>query len=64
VKRETDKTLEKEINGILRTEYGKVSSLNALLLPRILESREKSRWHEFEADSLGLFYLKMLNLIY
>ena len=58
VKRETDKELEKEINGILRTEYGKVSSLNALLLPRILESREKSRSHEFEADSLGLLYLK------
>jgi predicted Zn-dependent protease len=58
VKRETDKALEKEINGILRTEYGKVSSLNALLLPRILESREKSRSHEFEADSLGLLYLK------
>lgn len=58
VKRETDKTLEKEINGILRTEYGKVSSLNALLLPRILESREKSRLHEYEADSLGLMYLK------
>jgi Zn-dependent protease with chaperone function len=58
VKRETDKELEKEINGILRTEYGRVSSLNALLLPRILESREKSRSHEFEADSLGLLYLK------
>jgi hypothetical protein len=58
VKRETDKALEKEINGILRTEYGRVSSLNALLLPRILESREKSRSHEFEADSLGLLYLK------
>lgn len=58
VKRETDKELEKEISGILRTEYGKVSSLNALLLPRILESREKSRSHEFEADSLGLLYIK------
>jgi len=58
IKNETDKSLEKEINGILRTSYGQVSSLNALLLPRILESREKSRSHEFEADSLGLMYLK------
>jgi len=54
---ETDKTIEKEIDGILRTSYGQVSALNALLLPRILESREKSRSHEFEADSLGLIYL-------
>ena len=54
---ETDKTIEKEIDGILRTSYGQVSALNALLLPRILESLEKSRSHEFEADSLGLIYL-------
>jgi Zn-dependent protease with chaperone function len=58
IKNETDKTIEKEINGILKTSYGQVSALNALLLPRILESREKSRSHEFEADSLGLMYLK------
>ena len=58
IKNETDKNLEKEINGILRTSYGQVSALNALLLPRILESREKSRNNEFEADSLGLLYLK------
>jgi Zn-dependent protease with chaperone function len=58
IKNETDKTIEKEINGILRTSYGQVSALNALLLPRILESREKSRSNEFEADSLGLMYLK------
>jgi Zn-dependent protease with chaperone function len=57
IKNETDKTIEKEINGILKTSYGQVSALNALLLPRILESREKSRSHEFEADSLGLMYL-------
>ena len=55
---ETDKTIEKEINGILKTSYGQVSALNALLLPRILESREKSRSNEFEADSLGLMYVK------
>lgn len=58
IKNETDKTIEKEIDGILRTSYGQVSALNALLLPRILESREKSRSHELEADSLGLMYLK------
>ena len=58
IKNETDKTIEKEIDGILKTSYGQVSALNALLLPRILESREKSRSHEFEADSLGLMYLK------
>lgn len=58
VRLETDKALEKEINGILRTDYGKVSALNALLLPRILESKEKSRRNEFEADSLGLIFLK------
>ena len=57
IKNETDKSIEKEINGILKTSYGQVSALNALLLPRILESREKSRSHEFEADSLGLIYL-------
>jgi Zn-dependent protease with chaperone function len=57
IKNETDKTIEKEINGILKTSYGQVSALNALLLPRILDSREKSRIHEFEADSLGLMYL-------
>lgn len=57
IKNETDKSIEKEINGILKTSYGQVSALNALLLPRILESREKSRMHEFEADSLGLMYL-------
>lgn len=55
---ETDKNIEKEINGILKTSYGQVSALNALLLPRILESREKSRSNEFEADSLGLMYVK------
>jgi Zn-dependent protease with chaperone function len=58
IKNETDKTIEKEIDGILRTSYGQVSALNALLLPRILESREKSRSHELEADSLGLMYVK------
>jgi len=57
IKNETDKNMEKEINGILKTSYGQVSALNALLLPRILESREKSRSNEFEADSLGLIYL-------
>jgi len=56
--RETDKSLEKDISVILRTEYGKVSALNSLMLPRILESREKSRRHEFDADSLGLIFLK------
>jgi Zn-dependent protease with chaperone function len=58
IKNETDKNIEREINGILKTSYGQVSALNALLLPRILESREKSRSNEFEADSLGLMYLK------
>ena len=58
IKNETDKNLEKEINGILKTSYGQVSALNALMLPRIMESREKSRSNEFEADSLGLIYMK------
>lgn len=64
IKNETDKTIEKEINGILKTSYGQVSALNALLLPRILESREKSRNNEFEADSLGLMYLKKAQFNY
>ncbi len=64
IKNETDKNIEKEIDGILRTSYGQVSALNALLLPRILESREKSRSHEFEADSLGLMYLKEAHFNY
>lgn len=64
IKNETDKSIEKEINGILKTSYGQVSAINALLLPRILESREKSRNNEFEADSLGLMYLKRAQFNY
>jgi len=56
--RETDKEINKEVNSILKSDYGQVSALNALLVPRIMESREKSRQHEFEADSLGLVFLK------
>lgn len=59
--RETDKELKSEVNSILKTEYGKVTALNELLLPRILESREISRNHEFEADSLGFIYFKNTN---
>ena len=58
VKYETDDSLRREIKSILSDEYGRVSALNRLLVPRLLESREVSRNHEFSADSLGLIYIK------
>lgn len=61
VQRETDADLKLGVKSILKSEYGQVSALNELLLPRILESREISRMHEFEADSLGLIYFKNTN---
>ncbi len=58
VKYETNDSLKREINSILRDEYGRASALNKLLIPRLMESREVSRNHEFSADSLGLIYIK------
>ncbi len=55
---ETDKEIKKEVSTILKSDYGQVSALNALLVPRILESREKSRKNELDADSLGLVLLR------
>lgn len=56
IRLETDEQLNKEINKILRSDYGHVTALNALLIPTILESKEMSRKQEYEADSLGLIY--------
>lgn len=58
VRLETNDTLRSEMRAIARSEYGAVSAMNKLMLPRILESREVSRNHEFSADSLGMVYLK------
>lgn len=56
--RETDPDFRRDVKKILKNEYGVVSALNELVIPRIFESREQSRKHEFEADSLGYVYLK------
>ena len=53
---ETNDTLLQKINTIIKTEYKTSSALNKLLAPRLLESLEESRNHEFSADSLGLIY--------
>ena len=58
VKYETNDSIKKEIKTILKDEYGRASALNELLVPRLMESREVSRNHEFSADSLGLIYIK------
>ncbi|MEO9258608.1 MAG: M48 family metallopeptidase [Crocinitomicaceae bacterium] len=56
--RETDPEVKKQLREILRSKYGVVTALNELMIPRIFESREESRNHEFEADSLGYIYMK------
>jgi Zn-dependent protease with chaperone function len=53
-KSSNDEALEKKIKEIYKNEYGIVTELNELLLPRLLENREESRNKEFEADSIGL----------
>lgn len=58
VVRETDPDFHRDVKKIFKNEYGVVSALNELIIPRIFESREQSRKHEFEADSLGYVYLK------
>lgn len=58
VKYETNDSIKREIKTILKDEYGRSSALNELLVPRLMESREVSRNHEFSADSLGLIYIK------
>lgn len=55
---ETNDTLVQKINSIKKTEYKTSTALNQLLAPRLLESLEVSRKHEFSADSLGLIYCK------
>lgn len=61
VKLVTNDSIQNKIDEIKRQEFGKVSALNALLAPRLFESRELSRKHEYEADSLGLIYLLNAN---
>jgi hypothetical protein len=53
-KKSKDEVLEKKIKEIYKKEYGIVTELNELLLPRLLENREESRLKEFDADSIGL----------
>lgn len=57
----TNDTLKRQLKTISKQSYNQVSALNALVLPRILEDREKSRAHEFSADSLGLVYMLNAN---
>jgi hypothetical protein len=55
---ETDKELKDNIKSISKSDYGHVSELNKLLVPRLLENKQESRKNEFQADSLGLLYVK------
>ena len=55
---ETDKELKDNIKTISKVDYGHVSELNKLLVPRLLENKQESRTNEFQADSLGLIYVK------
>lgn len=45
-----------------RQSYGNVTAMNELMFPLLTMSRENSRKHEFEADSLGMQYYNNLNL--
>ncbi len=54
---ETNKELKKDIKSIEKLEYGKITALNNLLLPRIMESKNESREHETGADSLGAVFV-------
>ncbi len=56
VKMVTNSKLNQELKNASKQKYNQVSALNAIMLPRILETREKSRFHEFSADSLGFIY--------
>jgi hypothetical protein len=55
---ETDKELKNNIKSISKSEFGHVSELNKLLMPRLLENKQESRKNEFQADSLGLTFVK------
>ncbi|MBP5983725.1 MAG: M48 family metallopeptidase [Fluviicola sp.] len=56
VKMVTDTRLNQELKNVSRQKYNQASALNKIMLPRILETREKSRSHEYAADSLGFIY--------
>lgn len=45
-----------------RQEFGNVTAMNELMFPLLTMSKENSRKHEFEADSLGMQYYNNLNL--
>lgn len=55
---ETDEELNEELKAAVQQEYGQVTALNKVMIPRILESKATSQKHEFEADSLGAVYSK------
>lgn len=55
---ETDIDLKSSIKTISKAEYGHVSELNKLLVPRLLENKQESRKNEYQADSLGFIYFK------
>lgn len=45
-----------------RQSYGNVTAMNELMFPLLTMSRENSRKHEFQADSLGMQYYTNLHL--
>lgn len=55
---ETDEELNEELKAAVHQDYGQVTALNKVMIPRILESKATSQKHEFEADSLGAVYCK------
>ncbi len=54
----TDKDLLAQLKAARKRDYGQVSALNELLSPRLFESKEKSRFNELQADSIGFVYIK------
>lgn len=46
-------SINRRIREIKRSDYGRVSALNELMIPWILSSKSISRTCEFEADSIG-----------
>jgi Zn-dependent protease with chaperone function len=61
VKFQTNDSIKQEIHQIKNSQYGKVSAYNQLLIPRLLETAETSRRHEFSSDSLGFIYIQQAN---
>ncbi len=61
VKQHFDKDVRAQKNKIMSSEYGRVSALNKLFIPILLENQEESRKHETEADVFAYKTLKKNN---